>query len=200
MNSCPQCRQLSHEESGMFAAYIPNYEEEMRRVAGGLDEKRLSRGSQGSIQFENVDFHAPVLFSKEMDDRAWIYLGTMMIAMGSKCIDFDGTLNTFKILKESVDSLRRQVDKSQKNINMDFFISQEDMETEGQANLYMEEIGYDPFTQKLKNTEGLCLQGIRVESVEQFDLIYDSKLTFNLKYEALLGAMEYLRQNSWVTF
>lgn len=73
-----------------------------------------------------------------MDDRAWIYLGTMMIAMGSKCIDFDGTLNVFKILKESVDSLRRQVDKSEPNINMEFFVAQEDMQTEEQPNMYME--------------------------------------------------------------
>lgn len=65
-----------------------------------------------------------------MDDRAWIYLGAVMIAMGSKCIDFDGTLNVFKILKESVDSLRRQVDKSEQNISLDFFISQEDMGAE----------------------------------------------------------------------
>ena len=78
-----------------------------------------------------------MLFSKEMDDRAWIYLGTLMIAMGSKCMDFDGTLNVFKVLKESVDSLRRQVDKSEPNICMDFFITQEDMQSEEQPNLYM---------------------------------------------------------------
>lgn len=66
----------------------------------------------GSLEFENIDFHAPVIFSKEMDDKAWVYIGAMMIAMGSKCMDFDGTLNVFKILKESVDALRRQVDKS----------------------------------------------------------------------------------------
>lgn len=53
-----------------------------------------------------------MIISKEMDDKAWVYIGAMMIAMGSKCMDFDGTLNVFKILKESVDALRRQVDKS----------------------------------------------------------------------------------------
>lgn len=52
------------------------------------------------------------MYTKEMDDRAWVYLGTMMIAMGSSCLDFDGTINVFKVLKESVDSLRRQVEKS----------------------------------------------------------------------------------------
>lgn len=35
----------------------------------------------------------------------------MLIAMGSKIMDVDGTMNTFKILKDSVDSIRRQVDK-----------------------------------------------------------------------------------------
>ena len=32
-----------------------------------------------------------------------------MIAMGSKIMDFDGTINVFKVLGESVDSIRRQV-------------------------------------------------------------------------------------------
>ena len=141
-----------NQEFDKFAAYTPNYDEEMKKIAGDFQERRLSRGSHGSLQFENVDFHAPVLFSKEMDDRAWVYLGTIMIAMGSKCVDFDGTLNIFKILKESVDTLRRQVEKSDQNISMDFYICQEDMQTTEQPNLYMEEIGYDPFTQKLGNT------------------------------------------------
>lgn len=39
----------------------------------------------------------------------WIFLGTMLIAMGSKVTDFDGTFNVFKIMKESVDNIRRQV-------------------------------------------------------------------------------------------
>ena len=37
-----------------------------------------------------------------------------------------------------------------------------------------------------------------MESVEQFELTYDSKVSFNLRYEALLGAMEYIRENYWV--
>ena len=81
----------------------------MKKVAGNFSEKLAERSSHGSLEFQNIDFHAPVLFSKEMDERAWVYLGTILIAMGSKCMDFDGTLNVFKILKESVDSLRRQV-------------------------------------------------------------------------------------------
>jgi len=32
-----------------------------------------------------------------------------MIAMGSKVMDYDGTINVFKIVKESVDKIRRQV-------------------------------------------------------------------------------------------
>ena len=38
-----------------------------------------------------------------------------------------------------------------------------------------------------------------MESVSEFELTYDSKLTFGVKYEALLGAMEYIRENSWIT-
>ena len=30
--------------------------------------------------------------------------------------------------------------------------------------------------------EGLQLEGLKVESVEEFELIYDSKLTYNIKY------------------
>jgi len=35
-----------------------------------------------------------------------------MIAMGSKVMDVDGTMNVFKVIKESVDRIRRQVEKS----------------------------------------------------------------------------------------
>ena len=63
-----------------------------------------------------------------MNDKAWIFLGTMMIIMGSKCTDIDGTINVYKILKEAVDDLRRQVDKSSPNISMDFYLSKEEMQ------------------------------------------------------------------------
>jgi hypothetical protein len=33
--------------------------------------------------------------------------------MGSKVMDMDGTVNVFKVLKESVDNIRRQVQKSE---------------------------------------------------------------------------------------
>ena len=51
-----------------------------------------------------------------------------MIVMGSKCLDVDGTINVFKILKESVDHLRRQVEKSSPSISMDFFLCKEEMQ------------------------------------------------------------------------
>ena len=44
-----------------------------------------------------------------MEEKTWVFLGTIMIAMGSKVMDMDGTLNVFKIVKESVDNIRRQV-------------------------------------------------------------------------------------------
>ena len=46
-----------------------------------------------------MDFNTISMMKKEMDDRAWIFLGTMMIVMGSKCTDIDGTINVYKILK-----------------------------------------------------------------------------------------------------
>jgi hypothetical protein len=52
------------------------------------------------------------MYSPEMEEKSWIFLGTIMIAMGSKVMDIDGTVNVFKILKESVDKIRRQVEKS----------------------------------------------------------------------------------------
>ena len=89
-----------------------------------------------------MDFNTVSMMNKEMDDKAWIFLGTMMIVMGSKCMDIDGTINVYKILKESVDSLRRQVEKSSPNITMDFFLCKEEM----QESIIAEEIGFDPFT------------------------------------------------------
>lgn len=58
----------------------------------------------------------------EMEEKSWIFLGTVMIAMGSKVMDMDGTINVFKIVKESVDKIRRQVEKSEEKLSIDFFI------------------------------------------------------------------------------
>ncbi len=41
--------------------------------------------------------------------------------MGSKVMNFDGTMNIFKVLKSSVDNIRRQVEKSEPKINMEFY-------------------------------------------------------------------------------
>ena len=63
-----------------------------------------------------------------MEEKTWVFLGTLMIAMGSKVMDMDGTLNVFKIVKESVDKIRRQVEKSEQKLSMDFFLSKQEME------------------------------------------------------------------------
>ena len=75
-----------------------------------------------------MDFNCPSLFNSDMDEKAWIYLGTLMIIMGSKCLDVDGTINVFKVLKESVDSMRRQLEKCAQTITMDFFLTKEEMQ------------------------------------------------------------------------
>jgi hypothetical protein len=42
--------------------------------------------------------------------------------MGSKVMDTDGTMNVFKIVKESVDQIRRQVEKSEEKLSLSFFM------------------------------------------------------------------------------
>ena len=72
-----------------------------------------------------MDFQAPLMYSQEMEEKSWIFLGTILIAMGSKVMDTDGTVNVFKVVKESVDQIRRQVDKSAERLTMDFFLRKE---------------------------------------------------------------------------
>ena len=44
-----------------------------------------------------------------MDGKAWIYLGSIMIAIGSTVMEFDGTTNVFRMVKETGDLVRRQI-------------------------------------------------------------------------------------------
>ena len=69
----------------------------------------------------------PLMMSPEMEEKSWIFAGAMMMAMGSKVTDVDGTINVFKVMKESVDSIRRQVEKCDEKINMEFFLSKEEI-------------------------------------------------------------------------
>ena len=91
-------------------------------VAGPLKSKN---SSEGSLQFEKIDFHSPLMQTQEMEEKMWIFLGTMLIAMGSKVMDFDGTINTFRVLKNSVDRVRRQVEKGENFLGMNFFCCKE---------------------------------------------------------------------------
>ena len=76
-----------------------------------------------------------------MEEKSWVFLGTVMIAMGSKVMDMDGTTNVFKVVKESVDRIRRQVEKSEEKLTMDFFLGKESMVVENK----MDELSFDPF-------------------------------------------------------
>jgi hypothetical protein len=98
-----------------------------------------------------------------MEEKSWIFLGTILIAMGSKVMDTDGTVNVFKVVKESVDQIRRQVDKSAERLSMDFFLGKEELEPAGRG---MEELDFDPFYQLKENPGGLQLESVRVQSVE----------------------------------
>ena len=44
------------------------------------------------------------------------------------------------------------------------------------------------------------MEGVRVESVEEYDLYFDQKLTYNVKYDALITVMEYLKENSSISY
>jgi hypothetical protein len=135
----------------------------------------------------------PLMMGPEMEEKSWIFLGTMMIAMGSKIMDVDGTVNVFKVLNESVDTIRRQVEKCEEKINMDFFLSKVEL---GASEEYRDGMNFDPFFAKHEeHPAGFQLEGVKLESVEQYELFYDQKLSFSVKYEALITVMEYLREH-----
>ena len=114
--------------------------------------------SKDSLQFEKINFLTPLMCNPEMEEKSWIFLGTIMIAMGSKVMDVDGTINVFKIVKESVDKIRRQVQKSEQKINMDFFLAKEEFMQETR----MDQLSFDPFYNKEEHQGGLQLEGMRV--------------------------------------
>jgi hypothetical protein len=87
----------------------------------------------------------PLMMSSEMEEKSWIFIGTMMIAMGSKIMDVDGTINVFKVLNESVDSIRRQVEKCEEKINVDFYLSKEEI---GATENPSDGMSFDPFFSK----------------------------------------------------
>lgn len=62
-----------------------------------------------------------------MNDQAWVMIGTMMIIIGSKNMEVDGTINTFNIISDCVDTVRRQVEKSAEKISLDFYFLKEEM-------------------------------------------------------------------------
>jgi hypothetical protein len=57
-------------------------------------------------------------------------------------------------------------------------------------------INFDPFFSKHEYSTGhFNLEGVRLESVEEYELFYDKKYHFHMKYDALLAIMEYARDN-----
>ena len=101
----------------------------------------------------------------EMEEKMWIFLGTMLIAMGSKVMDFDGTINTFRILKNSVDRVRRQVEKGESFLGMNFFCCKEEMHEPGAL---IDGMNFDPFYSGKEETASgnFTLEGVKIESVE----------------------------------
>lgn len=95
----------------------------------------------------------------------WIFVGTMLIVMGSKVMDFDGTINTFKIMKESVDNIRRQVHKCETKLDMQFFCCKEELHELSKS---IDGVNFDPFySSKEESGYGnFSLEGVKLESVE----------------------------------
>jgi hypothetical protein len=188
-DSCPHCHfYLNQSKVQQREAYT--HEDNLM-----LDCFKRST-SRDSLEFEKMDFVTPLMYSSDMEEKSWVFLGTVLIAMGSKVMDMDGTMNVFKVVKESVDRIRRQVQKSEEKLSMDFFLAKEEIEGEQR----MDELSFDPFYHKEEQRGGLQLEGVRVESVEEYDLYFDQKLTFNVKYDALITVMEYMKENSSITF
>lgn len=53
----------------------------------------------------------------------------------------------------------------------------------------MDELNFDPFYAREEPQGGLQLEGVRVESVNEYELYFDQKLSFNIKYDALITAV-----------
>lgn len=161
---------------------------------GFADDFDAKRHSKDSLEFEKVEFHTPLLQTQEMEEKMWIFVGTMLIAMGSKVMDFDGTINIFKVLKQSVDKIRRQVEKCEAKIGMEFFCCKEEL---NEPNNLIDGMSFDPFYNN-KDEMGFgnfALEGVKLESVEEYELFYDSKYNFSINYDALLTIMEYARDH-----
>ena len=125
----------------------------------------------------------------------WIFVGTMLVAMGSKVTDFDGTINVFKVLRESVDAIRRQVHQNDAKLGMSFYCSKEEMNEPKP----IDGMGFDPFYSKVDQSGTFSLEGVRLESVEEYELYYEQKYHFHINYDALLTIMEYARQQCAIT-
>ena len=46
-----------------------------------------------------MDFRLPMMYNDDLEEKSWVLLGTMLIAMGSKITDMDGTVSVFKVVK-----------------------------------------------------------------------------------------------------
>ena len=62
----------------------------------------------------------------------------------------------------------------------------------------MEGLDFDPFENKVEKS-GLQLEGLKVDSVEQFRLVYDEKIKFSVNYDSLIATVEKLKENCWVS-
>lgn len=176
-----QCQRCCHRQPEFYIneATETHMEEE---IADGSYSPR--NRSADSIEFEQVDLNSPLMNSSEMEEKMWIFLGLTLIAMGSKVSKWDGAISSFKVLREAVDELRRQVQRSEKKVSMNVFCTKEDLK----SNNFIDGVDYDPFYAE-EYTQGLLLDHVRIETVDPHGLYYDSKYKYSINYEALLTIM-----------
>lgn len=73
---------------------------------------------------------------------------------------------------------------------MDFFLSRELYEPNNQDDLGL----FIAEPNRETSSCGLQLEGVKIESIDEYELTFDHKVTFDVSYEALLTIMEYVRE------
>lgn len=105
-----------------------------------------------------------------LSGQVWIMMGLLMMMMGININGFDGTIDVYKITRQTVDYLRKQVEKSAETIMLPVFFSKV-FSLEGSLGI----------TNEIAN-EGFELEGLRLESIDEEDLMFEEHVNFYLKY------------------
>jgi hypothetical protein len=89
-----------------------------------------------------------------LSGQVWVMMGLLMMVMGININGYDGTIDVYKITRQTVDYLRKQVEKSAETIILPVFFSKV-FSLEGSLGITNE-----------INNEGFELEGLRLESID----------------------------------